>query len=140
MSSRSRFGVLVGLLVVAAVVLELPDEVEQVSSWPPPASGVSKRPPAPRLSRRQVNRQDRVPAAQRRAEAHDGRERPLVALLPIALAGVRLDLTGVSPNGERTVISIEPGSRGRAYAAALYRRALAALDDGGHAYLVRWVR
>jgi hypothetical protein len=138
MSARSRVAVLAGLFLVAAVILEVPDA--RLNPSAPPAVGDAKRTPPPRLSRLQVNRQDRVPEAQRRAAAGDARERPLVSVLPIALGGVRLDLAGVSAGGNRTVITIAPGRRGRAYAAALYRRTLAALGDTGHAYLLRWVR
>ncbi len=66
--------------------------------------------------------------------------RPLLTQLPLELAGVRIDIAGLAADRETTILSIDPGTRSRAHARAIYRRVLAAYRDAGHAYELEWTR
>lgn len=141
MRQATRLAVLAGLFALAAIALQLPD-----LQTPPSDPGVAPVTPTPTpvatapepLTAAQINRQDRTSAAQRRRETRAFDRRPLLAALPIELAGVRIDIAGLAADQRTTILELTPGPRGRAYAWAVYRRALAALGDSGHAYSTRW--
>lgn len=143
MTGRTRAVALAGLLLVAVIVIELPDAELPGRHRPETASPPSRlrpTPAPPRLDSRTINQQDRTNPAQRRREHRDAARRPLLAVLPINLAGVRIGVGGIGADGRTTTIAIDAGRRGRRYAAALFARALAAYGDSGAGYSVRWVR
>src|SRR4051794_5562011 len=119
----SRFGrllTLAGLFLVAAVAIEIPDATTDPPIPPQRSAAATATPPA--LTPAQTNRQDRVGARHRLREvlAFDGR--PLLSLLPIELAGVRIEIAGLAVDRRRTIVSVSAGPRGRDYAETLYRR------------------
>lgn len=144
MTRRNRALALAGLFALAVVGLGLPDADltarphRELTEYSSPARRPTPVPP--RLDRREINTQDRTSAAHRRHELRDTAARPLLAVLPVELASVRIAVDGVAADGRTTTIAIDPGRRSREYAGALYRRALDAYGDPGTAYSVRWVR
>ena len=106
------------------------------------ATPVPTRTPAPPSAR---PRRDRPPGPQHAGaiasasrSVFDGR--PLLTQLPLELAGVRIDIAGLAADRATTLLSIDPGTRSRAHARAVYRRVLAAYRDAGHAYELEWAR
>lgn len=144
MTRRTRRLALSGLFVLAVVGLELPDadlKVRPQRELTAHASPARRPTPVPpQLDRQEINEQDRTSAAHRRRELRDAAARPLLAVLPVELAGVRMAVDGIAADDRTTTIAIDPGQRGRAYASALYRRAMTAYGDPGSVYSVRWVR
>lgn len=140
MSGRARFLAYSILFVLAAVALQLPDAqlAEPIDSFrpAPPTPTVTPSP----LTSTEVNRQDRVGRAHRRRETRAFDRRPLLAVLPLDLGGVRIEIAGLAEDGKTTILSIAAGARGQRYAEDLYRRALAAYGDSGADYTVRWKR
>lgn len=139
MNPAGRSILLVVLLLVAALILRLPDTEFGSPHRPvtePPIATPSATPPL--LSAKAADRQDRVDDAHRRRETRAFDDRPLLAVLPVTLGGVRIAIEGLSADGVTTELSISAGSRGREYAEAVYRRALVAFGDSGDAYAVRW--
>lgn len=143
--------VLVALAAIAAAIAlaQAHDESQRA-----PASGAAptrpqratptpapvRTPAPPRLSRAQINRQDRAGAARRAIEARVFDARPLLQRLPLARGGVRIDIAGLAPDDRSTVLSIDPGQRSRAHARRVYRSALRQTDDDGTAYVLEWAR
>lgn len=125
------------LFAIAAVVLQLPEK-QLTLSGKAPADPATPATTPPSLTAAQINRQDRVSRAHRRRETRAFDRRPLLAVLPLELAGVRIEIGGLSADGRTTVLTITPGPRGRPYAEHLYWRALSAYGDSGSAYDVRW--
>ena len=106
MNPRLRLAVLAGLFLIAALALQLPEE--SVHNRVPGPSGAPPRRPSPappRLTGAQINRQDHLRPAQRRRELRDGRTRPLLAVLPLELAGVRIAIAGIAAD-RRTTASV----------------------------------
>lgn len=139
MTRRMHLGVFAGLFVVAAFAVAIPD---QQTVAPPPRKGADRGPDrvgraAPRLTAREVNRQDRMSQRERRRQLESALTRPLLSLLPLDLAGAHLDVAGIAPSG-KVLLRITPGAQGRADAQATLRRTLEALDDPGTAYEIRW--
>lgn len=141
MTRASRRILLAVLVGVAAVGVALDGQDPATPSLPRPAAtaqgSLSSRNAAPRPTRSQVNRQDQVSAAHRRRETRAFDDRPLLAVLPLELAGVKIEITGLARDG-RTELEVRPGPQGSGYARSLYRRALAVYGDSGNAYTVRW--
>lgn len=139
MSRPARLAVFAALFVLAVVALELPDATLSPPTRPPDTTAAPK-PTAtpPSLTAAEVNRQDRVSATHRRRETRAFDARPLLAVLPLELAGVRIEIAGLAADQHTTILTIGAGPRGRRYALALYRRALAAYGDPGTAYAIRW--
>jgi hypothetical protein len=125
-----------GALVLALLVAMRGGEPRRHDVRPAPTST-----PAPPAVRPEViEDQDRVSASHRRREARAFDQRPLLNALPIERAGVRVDIAGLAADGRTTVLTLSPGSRSRAFAEQVYRRALAAQGDTAAAYRIRWQR
>jgi hypothetical protein len=106
-----------------------------------PATRTPSRTPAPpRLDHATLDRQDRRSSQQRRREQRAFDDRPLLAQLPLTLAGVRIDLAGLAADHHDLIVRIDPGARSQAFALAVYRRALQAGGDTGRGYRVEWAR
>jgi hypothetical protein len=126
----------IGAVLTSTAVDEHP--APPVSRLRPPVT--SATPQAPALPRIAIDRQDRTSSAHRRREAEAFDARPLLSALPLERACVRIDIAGLAREGRTTVLSIAPGVHGRAFARAVYKRALALLDDPGTTYRLRWQR
>lgn len=110
--------------------------MERPAATPPE----SRTPAPPRLRRDAINTQDRTTQRHREIESQAFDSRPLVSRLPIARAGVRIDVGGLASDDRHTVLSIDPGARTRAYAREVYRRALRHAGDPGSVYVLEWAR
>ena len=143
MSRGARAVALTALVLGVIVVLELPDRDPAPRGAPtaratPTATATPQRPP-PRASRAQINAQDRLTHAQRTREQRLVAARRLLDHLPLELAGVRIDVAGIAPDGRRTLLELHPGPRGRDFALTVYRQALATYGDTGRAYQLHLV-
>jgi hypothetical protein len=76
--------------------------------------------PAPRLTTRQINRQDRPDPRRQRKEAHVFDRRPLLNALPTALQSVRFKIGGLAADGRTTIIRANAGGLGRRRARIAY--------------------
>lgn len=129
------------LIVVAALtVTSDPKRVERpVASTPAPPDRTPApvaTPVPPRLSRAEVNRQDRITAAQRHRESRALDDRPLLTELPLELGPVTIDLGGQAPDRRRALLTLTGPDEHTAR--QVYRQILRALGDSGAAYQVRW--
>lgn len=145
MSRPVRWLAIAGLLLLAAVGLQLPDQglkprLPRSEEQPAEPGKSPATPTPPALASAELNRQDRVNRAHRRRETRAFDLRPLLAVLPLELAGVRVDVVGLAADNRTTILEIAAGPRGRAYAEAVYSRTLSAYGDRGTAYTVRWAR
>jgi hypothetical protein len=124
--------------VAVAAAFGLPEA--QVVDRPPQAAGPVPAPSVapPVIGREEANRQDRVGRAHRKRETRAFDGRPLLAVLPLKLGGVRIAIAGLAPDGRTAILEVSHGQRAHAYARRVYERALAAVDDDGTAYRVRW--
>ena len=77
--------------------------------------------PAPRLTARQINRQDPPDARRQRDEARAFDRRPLLSALPTTFESVRFEIGGLAADGRTTIIHASAGGLGR-------RRARIAFD------------
>jgi hypothetical protein len=138
MTRRGRTTVLVLLVLAAAAALQRVDRPEGEPS--PPAATATRVPsatPTPAAAG-QIAAQDRLTPAQRRRDRVALARRRLVEHLPVALAGVRIDVAGIAADGRRTLLELDPGPRGRRFALALYHQALHVYNDPGRDYQLRW--
>lgn len=143
MTRRARAVALTALVVVAVVVLELPDRTAPPRPVPtarvtPTATATPQGRP-PRASRAQIAAQDRLTRAQRARERRLVAARRLLDHLPLELAGVRIHVAGIAPDGRRTLLELRPGPRGRDFALTVYKQALATYGDSGRAYQLHLV-
>jgi hypothetical protein len=140
MTRAARAAALCALLLVAAIALRLPD-AEFASRRPETGEVTVPRSPTPPVVRAAAaNRQDRTRRAHRRRETRAFDGRPLLAVLPLELGGVRITIEGLAADGTTVDLRVSAGPRGQLYARAVYQRALTAFADPGNAYRVRWVR
>lgn len=95
-------------------------------------------PAPPALSVSALERQDRVASRQRHAEgaAHD--QRPLLTQLPLTLAGVTIDITGLHADGRHTLLTIRHTRSSHRHARAVYQQALRTARDTGRAYRIQY--
>jgi hypothetical protein len=93
-------------------------------------------PAPPTISRRELDRQDRVNHARRRTESTADDRRPLLAQLPLTRGGVTIDLVGLHHDGRHALLTLRHPHRTRRHARVVYRRALQAAGDTGPAYRV----
>jgi len=93
-------------------------------------------PAPPRLPRAEIDRQDRITAAQRRRESRALDDRPLLAELPLELGPVTIGLAGQARDARRAQLQLT-GSDERS-ARRVYRQVLETLGDSGDAYVARW--
>jgi hypothetical protein len=76
--------------------------------------------PAPRLTARQINRQDPPDARRQRDEAHVFDRRPLLSVLPTTLQSVRFAIGGLAADGRTTIIRANAADLGRRRARIAY--------------------
>ena len=76
--------------------------------------------PGPRLTARQINRQDRPDRRRQRDEAHVFDRRPLLSVLPLTLQSVRFSIGGLAADGRTTIIRANAGGLGRRRARIAY--------------------
>ena len=76
--------------------------------------------PAPRLTARQINRQDRPDRRRQRDEAHVFDRRPLLSVLPTTLQSVRFEIGGLAADGRTTIIRANARGLGRRRARIAY--------------------
>jgi hypothetical protein len=76
--------------------------------------------PAPRLTARQIDRQDRPDRRRQRDEARVFDRRPLLSVLPTTLQSVRFEIGGLAADGRTTVIRANAGDLGRRRARIAY--------------------
>ena len=76
--------------------------------------------PAPRLTARQINGQDRPDPRRQRDEAHVFDRRPLLSVLPTTLQSVRFEIGGLAADGRTTIIRANAGDLGRRRARIAY--------------------
>ena len=69
--------------------------------------------PAPRVTARQINRQDRPDARRQHEEAQAFDRRPLLNVLPTTVQSVRFDIGGLAADGRTTIIRAHPGGLGQ---------------------------
>jgi hypothetical protein len=106
-----------------------------------PATPSAHSPPATTpVTRARVAAQDRLSVRERRHEAAASQRRRLLDQLPLQLAGVRIDIAGISTDGRRTVLLVRAGRHSRRFARAAYRHALRVYRDPGRSYEPRWTR
>jgi hypothetical protein len=137
----------IALVVVGFAASSLPATSDRPAARPRPsqrdvaATPVPARTPVPpSFGRDVIDRQDRSTRRERERESQVFDSRPLLTQLPLELAGVRIDIAGLAADRETTLLSIDPGTRSRAHARAIYQHALAAYRDSGHAYEPEWAR
>lgn len=105
-----------------------------------PTPAEARNPDPPRLTRDQINEQQRVQPAQRRSESRAFDQRPLLSQLPMTRAGIRIDIGGLAADGQRTLLTVSVGRRPPSVARRVYREALLETRDPGTAYVVELVR
>jgi len=69
--------------------------------------------PAPRVTARQINRQDRPDARRQHEEAQAFDRRPLLTVLPATVQSVRFDIGGLASDGRTTIIRAHAGGLGQ---------------------------
>jgi hypothetical protein len=138
---------LIALAVLALAAANLTATSDRPASRPRPSQrdvaatpAPTRTPVPPKLGRAVIDRQDRSTRRERERESRAFDSRPLLTRLPLELAGVRIDIAGLAADGRTTILSIDPGTRSRAHARAVYEHALAAYRDSGHAYGLEWAR
>lgn len=103
-----------------------------------PTSTPVPTPSPPRITRAQINRQDRASQHHRASEAEVFDARPLLTRLRLERAGVRIDIAGLAADDHHTVLAINPGRRSRTHARRVYQRTLRQAGDSGSAYVLEW--
>lgn len=130
--------IIAGALLICVVcigVVALTDAgPSQRSSLPRTGTTVDAIPPGPRLSDRQINRQDRVTKRQARREAQVFDQRPLLSELPTVFEGVSFDIGGLAEDGRTTIIAIDANGQGRRRALLAYRALRRKVGDRSEAY------
>jgi hypothetical protein len=119
---------LLATVVVAALVV-LGVNLLAAGHGAAPATGTTARRstvalrsvPVPRLTARQINRQDPRDARRQRDEARAFDRRPLLSALPTTFQSVRFEIGGLATDGRTTIIHASAGGLGR-------RRARIAFD------------
>jgi len=99
------------------------------------ASTAALRPvPAPRLTARQINRQDRPDARRQRDEAQAFDRRPLLNVLPTTLHGVMFDIGGLAADGRTTIVRANARGLGRRRARIAYETLRRRTGDRSRSY------
>lgn len=96
-----------------------------------------RRVPAPRLSERQIDRQDPPDARRQRAEARAFDRRPVLNALPITLHGVRFLIGGLATDARTTIIVADAGGLGRRRAVSAWAALLRRTGDHSGAYRLK---
>lgn len=101
----------------------------------PVPSAPSPTPPMHPATSHQIERQDDAPEGQHRYEQQAMADRPLLDHLPLTVGPVRISIAGLARDG-RVRVAIDPAGRNPRDARDVYRDALQAYGDDGHAYLL----
>lgn len=105
------------------------------------ARRVALRPvPAPRLTPREINRQDPPDRWRQREEAHAFDTRPLLSALPTVVQGVRFEIGGLADDGRTTVIHADASGRGDRRARVAFDALRRRTGDRSHAYWLKVAR
>jgi len=109
-------------VVVVGISLLVGDNADSphVATTSPTGPAALRPLPAPRLTARQINRQDRPDARRQDNEAHAFDRRPLLNVLPITLQSVRFDIGGLAADGRTTIIRANAQGLGRRRAEIAY--------------------
>ena len=116
--------VLAGFALVAVVCLAvvlLADSTPTQRTPSTRSSPAETTPSGPRLTEKQINRQDRTSKRQARREARAFDQRPLLNALPTNYQGVSVDIGGLAADGRRTVVTVDAHGQGRRWALVAYR-------------------
>jgi hypothetical protein len=147
MTRAARLIALVLLIPAAAALLGHDGRVGKGRAVHQPPGALSSAAPTPRATPTvtaatdaQVRAQDRLTARQQRHETVGLQRRRLLEHLPIELAAVRIDIAGISADGQRTALLLHARGHSRHFARMVYRQALRTYGDSGHAYALRWAR
>jgi GNAT superfamily N-acetyltransferase len=147
MTRPGRLITLIVLLAIAAAALERTSHAQDPAMPRRAPVAAPRTTPRPRphaaitpATAAQVDSQDQLDRRQRRDEAAELRGHRLLDHLPLELAGVRIAVARISPDGQRTLLVVHPGPHGRGFAHALYRQALRTYGDPGRHYELRWER
>lgn len=127
---------LLGLVALALAVLRDHGAPERPSS--PPAATTTPAPPE--LHPATLDGQDRVSRARRHAEAQVFDARSLLSELPATRDGIRVDVGGLAPDDQTTILVVDPGSRTRVHARNVVTELLHRTGDRGHGYRIEWAR
>jgi hypothetical protein len=143
--TRTRALALVVLIAGLAGALQHDDhtaeDARHRSTTPPSSTTPLARAARPRpVTNALVRAQDRPSLHQRQHEAAALQHRRLLDHLPLQLAGVRIEVAGLSADGRRTALLVRAGRHSRRFARTAYRQALHTFDDSGRAYELRWTR
>ncbi|MEY2517514.1 MAG: hypothetical protein QOJ89_4872 [bacterium] len=113
---------ILGAIVVLGISLLMSDRhvAPDVATTPGARTAVLRPVPAPRLTARQIDRQDRPDTRRQRDEAHAFDRRPLLSALPITLQSVRFEIGGLGYDGRTTIIRANAGGLGRRHAQIAY--------------------
>jgi len=90
--------------------------------------------PVPRLTTRQINRQDQPDVRRQRDEAQAFDLRPLLNVLPTTLQSVRFEIGGLAADGATTIIRAHAGGLGRRRARIAYDTLIRRTGDRSHRY------
>jgi hypothetical protein len=89
---------------------------------------------APRLTARQINRQDRPNPRRQRDEADVFDRRPLLSVLPTTLQSVQFEIGGLAADGRTTIIRANARGLGRRRARIAYDTLRRRADDRAGSY------
>jgi hypothetical protein len=118
------------VLTISLAIALLADLAPEPSSRSRTTSDRTATVPAPsRMTRAQINRQDRTSKRQARREARVFDSRPLLSALPTVRDGVSFDIGGLSRNADKTVIVIDSRGQGRRWALRTFRALRRSLGD-----------
>ncbi|MDQ8045447.1 MAG: hypothetical protein REI11_12650 [Patulibacter sp.] len=92
------------------------------------------------MSASQIAAQDRPSVLQQRREAQAMKRRPLLDHLPLTVGGVTIEIGGLARDDKTVLIDAVLGDRSVADARAIYEDALAAFNDRGRRYRLRFVQ
>jgi hypothetical protein len=90
--------------------------------------------PAPRLTARQINRQDPPDARRQRDEARAFDRRPLLSTLPTTFQSVRFEIGGLAADGRTTIIRASARGLGRRRAQIAFDTLRRRIGDRSRAY------
>jgi hypothetical protein len=126
------------VLVAAAAAITLAgcglQNPDAPSSIAPTTASSAPTVPAVAPTAAQINRQDHPPAVLQRSQAAAVATRPMLPALPITAAGVTIQVGGLAPDGQITILTITSAHGGRRHALAIYRFELHRYGDTGRAY------
>ncbi len=124
--------VLIGVNLLASGPSDEPGAVATTGGGP-----VLRPVAAPRLSERQIDRQDPPDARRQRDEARAFDRRPLLNALPITLHGVRFLIGGLAADARTTIIVADAGGLGRRRAVSAWEALLRRTGDRSGAYRLK---